>query len=283
MAEIVIGIAASHAPNLANPSMIKGINESQLNHIRTGFAQARSLLEQARPDVIVIFSSDHFDRCFFDNLPPFLVAVGDWAEGPINEYLKIPKVKVRVDGELGRFLVSEGLENGVDFSSSADLPLDHAEVVPLSYLTPNWNLAIVPIVVNAFAPPMPSLKRCTQVGAFVREAIERWPKEKKVAILGTGGLSHWVGSPGMGRVNEEFDRWFVTSLIEGRKDEILARYAKPEELEAVAGNGGQEIRDWLAVAGAMPSSFSANSLAYEPIPGCGIGVMVWSRTPEMKN
>ena len=49
---------------------------------------------------------------------------------------------------------------------------------------------IVPIVVNAFAPPMPSLKRCVHVGAFVREAIERWPEQKRVAVIGTEVLSH---------------------------------------------------------------------------------------------
>lgn len=276
MAEIVIGIAASHAPNLANPSIMRGTDEGQFSRIKTGFARARSLLEEARPDAIVIFSSDHFDRCFFDNLPPFLVAVGDTAEGPINEYLKIPRVKVSIDGELGRFLVSEGLENGVDFASSADLPLDHAEVVPLSYLTPNWQIPIVPIVVNAFAPPMPSLKRCAQVGAFVREAVERWPSQKRVAVLGTGGLSHWVGLPEMGRVNAEFDRWFIDALAAGHQNEIIARYKNAEELNMVAGNGGQEVRDWLAAAGAMPPELQAQVLAYEPLPGCGIGVMAWS-------
>src|SRR6266852_1043169 len=84
MAEVVIGIAASHAPNLANPSMIRGTNDEQFGRIKSGFAQARALLEEARPDAIVIFSSDHFDRCFYDNLPPCLVAVGESAEGPIN-------------------------------------------------------------------------------------------------------------------------------------------------------------------------------------------------------
>jgi aromatic ring-opening dioxygenase catalytic subunit (LigB family) len=276
MAEIVIGIAASHAPNLASASMLKGMDEEQLSRIRAGFARARGLLEKARPDAIVIFSSDHFDRCFFDNLPPFLVAVGDSAEGPINEYLKIPKVKVKIDSGLGRFLVSEALENGVDFASSANLPLDHAEVVPLSYLTPNWDTPIVPIVVNAFAPPMPSLKRCAQVGQFVRETVERWPEPKRVAILGTGGLSHWVGLPEMGRVNAEFDRWFVNMLTAGQQSDIIARYKKAEELEEVAGNGGQEVRDWLAAAGAMPPSFTAQVLTYEPLPGCGIGVMAWT-------
>ena len=276
MAEIVIGIAASHAPNLAIPSMLRGTDEEQLGRIRAGFARARELLERAQPDTIVIFSSDHFDRCFFDNLPPFLVAVGDRAEGPINEYLGIPKVKVNIDGGLGRFLVSEGLENGVDFASSADLPLDHAEVVPLSYLTPNWDIPITPIVVNAFAPPMPSLKRCTQVGDFVRETVERWPERKRVAILGTGGLSHWVGLPEMGRVNAEFDQWFMNALVAGQENDIITRYKRAEELEAVAGNGGQEVRDWLAAAGAMPVSFGAQVLTYEALPGCGIGVMAWT-------
>jgi aromatic ring-opening dioxygenase catalytic subunit (LigB family) len=277
MAEIVIGIAASHAPNLANPSILRTTDEGQFGRIKAGFAQARVLLEQARPDTIVIFSSDHFDRCFFDNLPPFLVAVGDSAEGPINEYLKIPKVKVAIDRDLGRFLVSEGLENGVDFASSAELPLDHAEVVPLSYLTPGWDVPIVPIVVNAFASPMPSLKRCAQVGAFVREVVERWPTPKRVAVLGTGGLSHWVGLPEMGRVNAEFDRWFMDSLAAGQQSEILAKYRKAEDLEAVAGNGGQEVRDWLAAAGAMPAGLKASVITYEPMPGCGIGVMAWTK------
>ncbi|HJU10515.1 MAG TPA: hypothetical protein VJ728_06550 [Candidatus Binataceae bacterium] len=276
MAEVVIGIAASHAPNLANPSIMRGTNEEQFGRIKAGFAEARALLEEACPDAIVIFSSDHFDRCFYDNLPPFLVAVGDSAEGPINEYLKIPKVKVRIDSDLGRLLVSEGLENGVDFASSADLPLDHAEVVPLSFLTPNWDIPIVPIVVNAFAPPMPSLKRCTQVGAFVREVVERWPRQKRVAVLGTGGLSHWVGLPEMGRVNAEFDRWFMDALASGNQNEVIARYRKAEELDAVAGNGGQEVRDWMAAAGAMPPELNARILSYEPLPGCGIGIMAWT-------
>lgn len=276
MAEVVVGIAASHAPNLAAPALVGKIDEGQYHRIMAGFGAARTLLEQARPDAIVIFSTDHFDRCFYDNLPPFLVAVGETAEGPVNEWLKIPKVKLPVMGELGRFLVSEGLEHGVDFASSAELGLDHAEVVPLSFLTPHWDIPIVPIVVNAFAPPMPSLKRCQQVGAFVCEVIERWPAQKRVAVMGTGGLSHWVGLPETGKVNAEFDRWFLDCLVAGKRDEVITRYPRYEALEKDAGNGGQEIRDWLAVAAAMPTYLRPRVLVYEPMPGCGIGVMAWA-------
>jgi Catalytic LigB subunit of aromatic ring-opening dioxygenase len=150
--------------------------------------------------------------------------------------------------------------------------------VPLSFFTPRWDVPIVPIVVNAFAPPMPSLRRCWQVGAFIRTAVERWPENKRIAVIGTGGLSHWVGPPETGNVNADFDRWFMQCLAEGRSGEVLDRYKTSGELEKVAGNGGQEIRDWLAVAAAMPPRLKPRVLAYEPIREwvTGTGVMAWA-------
>lgn len=279
MAEVVAGIATSHVPFLAGGPQFEMADADQRKRVLAGFDEARQIVEQTRADAIVIFSTDHFDRCFYDNLPPFLVAVGEEAEGPISEFLPIPKVKVKLDGELGRFLVSEGLDGGVDFASSANLPLDHAEVVPLRYITPQWNVPIVPIVLNAFAPPMPSLKRCFDVGAFVGRAIERWPAKKRVVVIGTGGISHWVGMPEMGRINADFDRWFLQCLLEGKSAEVIEKYKNWEELEKTAGNGGQEIRDWLAVAGAMPSGLKPRVLAYEPIQQwvTGTGIMAWTR------
>jgi 2,3-dihydroxyphenylpropionate 1,2-dioxygenase len=69
----------------------------------------------------------------------------------------------------------------------------------------------------------------------------------------------------------------MDSLAAGKQSEIIAKYKKAEEIEAVAGNGGQEVRDWLAAAAAMPATFRGQVLAYEPLPGCGIGVMAWTR------
>jgi aromatic ring-opening dioxygenase catalytic subunit (LigB family) len=166
----------------------------------------------------------------------------------------------------------------VDFAFSEELPLDHAEIAPLMHLAPRWDRPIIPIVVNAFAPPMPSPRRCFDVGAFVGRCVERFPDSSRVAIVGTGGLSHWVGPPQMGRINEEFDRWFLDCLVERRIDEATGRYARYEDLEAVAGNGGHEIRDWLAVAGAMTERLRPQVLAYEPLKPwmTGTGIMAWS-------
>jgi hypothetical protein len=263
---------------MASPQQWERLPEGDRNAVRRGFERARGILESARPDVLITFADDHFDRCFYDNLPAFLVGIGEEANGPAIEGFDIPEVRLPIASELARFIVREGLEGGVDFAFSEDLALDHAELAPMMYLTPRWDIAIIPIVVNAFAPPMPSPKRCFDVGAFVGRSVERWPEDTRVAFLGTGGLSHWVGPPEMGRINEEFDRWFIERLISGEASEITSRYARYEDLEAVAGNGGHEIRDWLAVAGAMPRGFKAQALAYAPLRAwaTGTGIMAWS-------
>jgi hypothetical protein len=278
MAEVVAGIACSHVPFMAAPKNWERLSADERANLRRGFDRARQLLEESRPDVLITFADDHFDRCFYDNLPAFLVGVGEVARGPAVQDFGLPEVSVPIQSDLARFIVGEGLERGVDFAFSEELALDHAEMAPMVHLTPRWNIPIVPIVVNAFAPPMPSLKRCFDVGAFVGDCVARWPGNQRVAILGTGGLSHWVGLPETGRVNAEFDRWFLERLLRGEIAEISARYARYTDLEEVAGNGGQEIRDWLAVAGAMPARLRPQLLAYEPLQAwfTGTGIMSWT-------
>jgi hypothetical protein len=278
MAQIVAGIACSHVPFMAAPKHWERLDKDARANLRTGFDRARQLLEAVRPDVLITFADDHFDRCFYDNLPAFLVGVGDKARGPAVADFDLPEVTLPVRGDLARFIVTEGLQRGVDFAFSEELALDHAELAPMVHLTPRWNIPIIPIVVNAFAPPMPSLQRCFDVGRFVGDCVERWPGPLRVAMLGTGGLSHWVGPPETGRINAEFDRWFLERLAHHEVSEITTRYASHADLEAVAGNGGQEIRDWLAVAGAMPSALRPQVLAYEPLQAwfTGTGIMSWS-------
>jgi hypothetical protein len=278
MAQVVAGVACSHVPFMVSPKNWERLSGGERTNLRAGFDRARQILEAARPDVLITFADDHFDRCFYDNLPAFLVGVGETARGPAVADFGLPQVSIPIQSDLARFIVTEGLERGVDFAFSEELALDHAEMAPMVHLTPRWDIPIIPIVVNAFAPPMPSLQRCFDVGAFVGGCVERWPGNQRVAFLGTGGLSHWVGPPETGRINAEFDRWFLERLMRREIAEITTRYARHTDLEAVAGNGGQEIRDWLAVAGAMPSRLRPQVLAYEPLQAwfTGTGIMSWS-------
>jgi hypothetical protein len=113
MAEIVAGIACSHVPFMASEENWQHLREPERNNLRAGFARARQLLEESRPDVLITFADDHFDRCFYDNLPAFLIGVGEEAAGPAIAGFGLPHVRIPIAGELARFILREGLEGGV--------------------------------------------------------------------------------------------------------------------------------------------------------------------------
>jgi len=145
----------------------------------------------------------------------------------------------------------------------------------LHFLNPGWRIPVVPIVQNCGVAPMPTLGRCYRLGAMIGRAVEAWPARARVALIGAGGLSHWVGMPGMGRINQEFDRWFLDRLARGQAEEVLA--LTDAEVER-AGNGAHEIRSWLTVAGARAGR-RARVLAYEPVAAwvTGMGVITYDQ------
>jgi hypothetical protein len=102
MAEIVAGIACSHVPFMAAEENWQRLAESERENLRKGFKHARQVLEESRADILITFADDHFDRCFYDNLPAFLIGVGDEASGPAVEGFDLPQVRVPIAGKLAR-------------------------------------------------------------------------------------------------------------------------------------------------------------------------------------
>ena len=96
MGEVVAGIACSHVPFMASPKQWERLPEAERTHLRGGFERARKILEDARPDVLITFADDHFDRCFYDNLPAFLVGIGEEAVGPAVAGFDIPNVRLPI-------------------------------------------------------------------------------------------------------------------------------------------------------------------------------------------
>jgi aromatic ring-opening dioxygenase catalytic subunit (LigB family) len=271
MARLVAALAASHAP------MITGSPESAepgpRERVYAAMAALREELEEARADILVVCSNEHFTNFFLDNFPPWCIGIGDRHVGPAEGWLRIPRTTLPGHPELGRFLVGQALEAEFDPAFSEDLCLDHGVMTVLHFLNPDMRLPVVPILQNCAVPPMPSLRRCYGLGAALRRGIEAWPGDARVALVGAGGLSHTVGMPGMGRIDTDFDRWFLDRLATGRVEEILA--LTDAEVEQ-AGNGTHEIRSWLTVGGAMPGQ-AARVLAYEPIAAwvTGMGVVTY--------
>jgi protocatechuate 4,5-dioxygenase beta chain/2,3-dihydroxyphenylpropionate 1,2-dioxygenase len=145
------------------------------------------------------------------------------------------------------------VEGGLDF--------DENFCVPFKHLDPHNRYPLVPIIVNGVNPPWPTPQRCYDFGRMLARAVAAQDQYRRVVVIGTGGLSHWVGLPESGNVNESFDRDFLARFNDGDAQRLTA-YTQQEIDDA--GNGAHEIRTWIVAAGAVRVGFDV--LAYEAVP-----------------
>jgi aromatic ring-opening dioxygenase catalytic subunit (LigB family) len=148
--------------------------------------------------------------------------------------------------------------------------------VPLFYLTPDYDIPLVPIHMNCIVPPLPSPQRCYEVGKVIAEVVRTCrPAGERVAIMGTGGLSHDPGGPRYFKVDEKFDRWFLGLLGEGKPEKVLKEVTL-ERLAAAGDGGTSELLSWIAAMGAVGDR-PARTICYEPATElrCGMGCVVW--------
>ena len=262
---LVGAFAASHAPGITARPALPPAAESE--PIFRAYDELRARVAAAQPDVWVVVSSEHWANFFLDNMPSFCVGISDEFFGPTDEkFVNIPRRGVRGHARLARAL-AEGVAEEVDLSTSQEMALDHGVMLPLHML--RTELPVIPIIVNCLAGIPAPLHRCHALGAAIRREVDRWPE--RVALLGSGGLSHWPAMPESGRIGIDFDRRFLDAFIGGRIEGFL-RYPK-EKLEAEAGPGGHEIRTWVTVAGAANGA-RGSLLAYQPVPAWSTGCAV---------
>src|SRR5918911_4490706 len=176
MGEVVAAILCIHAPGItAFPAP-----EAQKDAVWDGFAQARSVLEAARPDVILAASCEHFVNFFLDNFPAFCIGTGDSHKGPVEPNLNIPQGEVPGHPEFARTVLETAFAGGVEPAWSERMLLDHATSLPLHFLNPERNIPVVPLLQNCLEPPLPALPRCYRLGKLIREAVDAWPRRASV-------------------------------------------------------------------------------------------------------
>jgi hypothetical protein len=263
MAEIVGAALTAHAPLITGKPEVT--RPEQRDHLYAGFRELRQRLVAARPDLLVMFVNDHLQNFAYDNLPAFCVGLAATYDCPSPGgagLMRLTPRKVRGEPDWAMALLEAGLEAGIDFASSHEIESWDELSVPLHFLMPQAEWPVVTVYTNCAAPPLPTARRCHEVGAFVGEFIRSRPGGQRVALVATGGLSHWVGTPDTGRINHEWDHWVLEHVARGDVAP-LARLTHAE-IERDGGNGGQEIRNWIACLGAMPGA-KADVLAYAPV------------------
>ncbi len=241
--------------------------QEDLAGIYTAWEQLRTSLAAARPDVLVVFGSDHFHSHSYDLMPIFAIGRGD----SFRTFGEFGTRQIGIAGHADLSdLLHEGLvSGGFDVAGSVEMRLDHAWACPLEFLDPDNNLRIVPIAINGFIPPMASMRRCLDLGERLGALLEEQEHAQRVAVLGTGGISHWIGMPETGRIGEEFDRRVLDLVASGSLDELAD--LNDTAIVAGGGPGAGELRCWMAVLGATKAS-AARPLAYAPAPRLMTGI-----------
>jgi hypothetical protein len=290
--EIVGAYGCSHAGLIVTHEA--KAEPDQKDRIYDAFGTMRREIEALAPDAIFILATDHGRIYPLSALPAFVLGVSQSAKG-IGD-AGIPECEVPLHQAFARQILQGAFDRGVDFVYSEDMKIDHSFVTPLTFLTPGFTTPIVPMVQNCSRPPMPTMARSHEVGVKVGEAI-RAGGPGRVVVIGTGGLSHWVGSeerqaflrraPGdrlgheqefpveigeRGEINDEFDRLFLDRLAAGEATGFIDDWPH-DRVVAEAGNGAQEIRNWLTIAGIVQDR-PLETIAYEAIPEWHTGTAV---------
>ncbi|GAA1740192.1 2,3-dihydroxyphenylpropionate 1,2-dioxygenase [Luedemannella helvata] len=308
MTAIVLGVGASHS-TLMNTHWEKVVDTARAEAFRDSLDEVNRRLKELRPDVAIIVGSNHFRGFWLDLIPPFTLGVGEVvASGESGT----PKGPQKTDPVFANDLATYLVEAGSEVAISARLQIDHGQSHAIQYLLTDLDIPVVPLVINVFAPPLPTLERCAQLGRRLAEAIEAHADGRTVAVIASGGLSHqlpwpsnwadpqdddekfmvdaWLNGRGEWErfdkrrreiilaaqpcLFEDFDRRFLADLEAGRLEDYLR--LSTAELEEIAGNGGQELRTWLVMAAALGFA-PGSTLCYSPMPewltGMGVGVI----------
>ncbi len=281
---------------------------------RDALGTAREALASAEPEVCVIVGSNHFRGFWLDLMPPFTMGV-DVVEA-VGEH-GTPKGALPTRPDVAQAIHRGLLDADFDVAMSTNMLVDHGISHAVQYVVPE-GVPIVPIVVNVFGPPLPSLRRCLALGDALRSTLQGLAGVERVGVIGTGGLSHaipfpdwrdaegdaeeflaesfrhgrgkWedyeekrrpliVGAPA--RINDGFDGEFLAQLGSGSLADFASRY-DDDALVAAAGNGGNEVRAWLILAAALGHA-PGTTLAYAPIPEWLTGMAVATVQPTAVN
>ena len=275
MATIVGAITTSHIPAIGSAIAKGAQNEPYWKPFFSAFGKVREWLAEVRPDTAVVVYNDHGLQFFLDRMPTF--AVGAAAEyRNADEGWGLPTLPpYRGDAELSWHLIDSLVEDEFDLTTCQEMLVDHAFAVPLQLLWPNAKVcpvATVPVVVNTVKHPLPSPARCFKFGQSLGRALDSFGGERRVVVIGTGGLSHQLDGERAGFINKDFDLMCMDKIV--AEPESLARYSVPELVE-LAGTQGVEFLNWLVARAALTGRVSkVHSNYHIPISNTASGMMV---------
>jgi 2,3-dihydroxyphenylpropionate 1,2-dioxygenase len=282
-----------------SPLMPAHVGEGEVGRsFADALADTSGLLASFRPDLLVVFGSDH-RRAFTTVIPTFTVTrsahgLGDWKTAT-DEYL--------VPVEIADRLLEGLLAASFDPATANEVQLDHGIGLSTAQLVGRLDaLPVIPVLINCSVPPLPKLARCAAFGLQVGRLLA--DLSLRIGIIGSGGLSHeppilpvsgddptaepreaaYAGLLKFAArsIRPDIDEAVMLELAAADWDDLrwLARIER--ECLPLTGSGGQEIRTWVAAAACASAAGPLKSRAYEAVPSwvTGMGLMVSANLEE---
>ncbi len=255
MARITASVYTSHVPAIGAALDLCKDKEPYWQPVFKGYEFSQRWLKDNRPDVIFLIFNDHATAFSLDMIPTFAIGTAasyqpadeGWGPRPVPTVIGHP--------ELASHIAQSVIQDDFDLTIVNRMDVDHGLTVPLSLMcgpqdpvNGAWPCPVIPFAVNVVQYPVPSGRRCYNLGRAIRKAVESYDEDLNVQIWGTGGMSHQLQGPRAGLINKVFDNNFLDRLI-----------ADPEGLAGVphidyvreAGSEGIELVMWLIARGAM--------------------------------
>jgi protocatechuate 4,5-dioxygenase beta chain len=251
MARITASVYTSHVPAIGVAIDQGKTAEPYWQPVFKGYEPSKQWLREHQPDVVFLVYNDHATAFSLDIIPTFAIGCAQEFKPADEGWGPRPVPIVQGHPELAAHIAQSVIQDDFDLTIVNKMDVDHGLTVPLSLMFGQpqaWPCPVIPFAVNVVQYPVPSGRRCYNLGKSIRKAVESYDAPLKVQIWGTGGLSHQLQGPRAGLINKEFDKAFVDRLIADP-----AGQAGVPHIDYVreAGSEGIEMVMWLIARGAM--------------------------------
>ena len=275
MARLIAGVGTSHVPSIGAALDNGHSGNDYWKPLFDGFAPAREWMAREKPDVCIVVYNDHASAFSLDTISTFAIGIGAEFEPADEGYGPRRVPTVMGDPELAWHLAESLILDDFDMTLVNRMPVDHGLTVPLSILFDQpdaWPCRVIPLAVNVIQYPQPSGRRCYQLGGAIRRAVDRYHGDVKVAIFGTGGMSHQLQGERAGLVNPAFDNDFLDRL---ESDPLSLTRISHTEYMREAGSEGVELIMWLIMRGALDDEVrQAYRFYHVPASNTGYGLII---------
>ena len=251
MARITASVFTSHVPAIGAAIDLGKTQEAYWQPLFKGYEFSKQWMKDNTPDVVFLVYNDHATAFSLDLIPTFAIGTAVSYQPADEGWGPRPVPVVEGHPELASHIAQSVIQQDFDLTIVNKMDVDHGLTVPLSLMCgqpEKWPFKVIPFAVNVVQYPVPSGRRCFQLGQAIRKAVESFDGDLNVQIWGTGGMSHQLQGPRAGLINKEWDNAFLDKLI---ADPAAAAAIPHIDYVREAGSEGIELVMWLIARGAM--------------------------------